>query len=125
MKVPLTDKEGSTSESSPKVSPCDDEKAIGEISSMMSPPSSEKPTKPSSQKVHACDINIIFTDNDILFGEIIHVNRPLYIVGHVLEKMINRILIDEGSRVNILPIHTLKELVIMSGVHSEGHLYIQ
>ncbi|KAH0650357.1 hypothetical protein KY284_030269 [Solanum tuberosum] len=45
--------------------------------------------------------------------------------GHVLEKKINRILIDEGSGVNILPIHTLKELGITTGELSESHLLIQ
>ncbi|KAH0725018.1 hypothetical protein KY284_000883 [Solanum tuberosum] len=46
-------------------------------------------------------------------------------VGHVLEKKINRILIDEGSRVNILPIHTLKELDIMTEELSGSCLLIQ
>ncbi|KAH0656188.1 hypothetical protein KY285_031070 [Solanum tuberosum] len=46
-------------------------------------------------------------------------------VGHVLEKKINRILIDEGSGVNILPIHTLKELGITTGELSESRLLIQ
>ncbi|KAH0722357.1 hypothetical protein KY290_005034 [Solanum tuberosum] len=45
--------------------------------------------------------------------------------GPVLEKKINRILIDEGSGVNILPIHTLKELGITTGELSESHLLIQ
>lgn len=42
-------------------------------------------------------------------------------MGHVLEKKINRILIDEG----ILPIHTLKEIDITTGELSESHLLIQ
>ncbi|XP_015064486.1 uncharacterized protein LOC107009658 [Solanum pennellii] len=46
-------------------------------------------------------------------------------VGHVLEKKINRILIDEGSGVNILQIHTLKELGIKTGELSESRLLIQ
>ncbi|XP_049359184.1 uncharacterized protein LOC125823856 [Solanum verrucosum] len=115
-KVPSTDKEGTTSESSPKVSPSDDEKTTREISSMMNPSPSEKPIEPSSHEVHAY--------NDLLFGETLH-NRPLYMVGHVLEKKINKILIDEGSGVNILPIHTLKELGITTGELSESRLLIQ
>ena len=67
-----------------------------------------------SQEAHVCDTKITFMDNDLLFGETLH-NRPLYMVGHVLEKKINRILIDEGFGVNILPIHTLKELGITIG----------
>ncbi|KAH0636561.1 hypothetical protein KY289_036476 [Solanum tuberosum] len=96
MKVSPTDREETTRESSPKVSPSGEEKATREISSMMSPSSSEKPIEPSSQEAHTCDTKITFTDNDLLFGETLH-NLPLYMVGHVREKKINRILIDEGS----------------------------
>ncbi|KAH0776472.1 hypothetical protein KY290_007883 [Solanum tuberosum] len=46
-------------------------------------------------------------------------------VGLVLEKKINKILIDEGSGVNILPIHTLKELSILTEELSESRLLIQ
>ncbi|XP_015068882.1 uncharacterized protein LOC107013500 [Solanum pennellii] len=90
----------------------------------MSLSSSEKSIELSSQEAHVCDTKITFTDNDLLFGETLH-NRPLYMVGHVLEKKINRILIDEGSGVNILPIHTLKELGITTGELSESRLLIQ
>ncbi|KAH0729704.1 hypothetical protein KY290_000837 [Solanum tuberosum] len=152
MKVSPTEKDGTTSELSPQVSPSDEEEAMREIPSimsssssekpidllpkkhmhvamreipsMMSPLSFEKPIEPSSQEAHACDTKIIFTDNDLLFGETLH-NRPLYMVGHVLEKKINRILIDEGSGVNILPIHTFKELDITTEELSESCLLIQ
>ena len=43
----------------------------------------------------------------------------------MLEKKINRILIDEGSGVNIFPIHTLNELGITTGELSESRLLIQ
>ncbi|TMW82744.1 hypothetical protein EJD97_005077, partial [Solanum chilense] len=91
MKVPPTIKEGTTSESSPIVSPGEEEKETREISEMMSLSSSEKSIELSSKKAHVCDTKITFTDNDLLFGEELH-NRPLYMVGHVLEKKINRIL---------------------------------
>ena len=81
---------------------------------MMSLSSSEKSIELSSQEAHVCDTKITFKDNDFLFGEELH-NRPLYMVGHVPEKKINRILIDEGSGVNILPIHTLKYLASQLG----------
>ena len=123
MNVPPIVKEGTTSESSPKVSPRE-EKKTREISEMMSLSSSEKSIELSSQEAHVCDTKITFTDNDLLFGEILH-NRPFYMVGHVLEKKINRILIDDGSGVNILPIHTLKELGITTGELSESRLLIQ
>ena len=124
MKVPPTVKEGTTSESSPKVSPGEEEKETREISELMSLSSSEKSIELSFQEAHVCDTKITFTDNDLLFGEALH-NRPLHMVGHVLEKKINRILIDEGSGVNILPIHTLKELGITTGELSESRLLIQ
>ncbi|KAH0652791.1 hypothetical protein KY289_030469 [Solanum tuberosum] len=124
MKASPTDKEGTKSESSPKLSPSDEEGTTREISSMMSPWYFEKPIEPSSQELRACDTKITFIDYDILFGETLN-NLPLYMVGHVLEKKINRILIDEGSRVNILPINTLKELGITTEELSESHLLIQ
>ena len=98
MKAPPTGREGIMSVSSPKVYPSDEEKATSKISAMMTLSSSEKFIEPPSQEAHACDTKITFTDNDLLFGEALH-NRPLYMMGHVLEKKINRILIDEGSGV--------------------------
>ncbi|KAH0641873.1 hypothetical protein KY285_032739 [Solanum tuberosum] len=124
MKVPPTNKEGTTSESSPKVSPSDDENITREISSMMSLSPFETPIEPFSQEAHACDTKITFTDKDLLFGETLH-NHPLYMAGHMLEKKINRILIEEGSGVNILPIHTLKELDTTTGELSESRLLKQ
>ncbi|TMW84756.1 hypothetical protein EJD97_024455, partial [Solanum chilense] len=91
MKVPPTVKEGITSESSPKVSPGKEEKETREISEMRSLSSSEKYIELSTQEAHVCDTKITFTDYDLLFGETLH-NRPLYMVGHVLEKKVNRIL---------------------------------
>ena len=55
VKAPSTIKEGTSSESSLKVSPSDEEKATREISAMMSLSSSEKSTEPSFQEAHACD----------------------------------------------------------------------
>ena len=121
--MPPTVKEGTTSEPSPKVSPSEEVKETRKISEMMSLSSSEKSIELSYQEAHVCNTKITFTDNDLLFGEALH-NRPLYMVGHVLEKKINRILIDEGSGVNILPIHTMKELGITTGELSESRLLI-
>ena len=64
MKMPPTVKEGTTSESSPKVSPGEEEQ---EISEMMSLSSSEKSIELSSQEAHVCDTKITFTYNDHLF----------------------------------------------------------
>ncbi|TMX02712.1 hypothetical protein EJD97_020243, partial [Solanum chilense] len=88
---PTGQEEGTTTEASPKVSPSSKEKATREISSIISPSSFEKSIEPSSQEAHVCDTKITFTDDDLLFSETLH-NRSLYMVGHVLEKKINRIL---------------------------------
>ncbi|KAL0387545.1 UNVERIFIED_CONTAM: hypothetical protein Sradi_2636300 [Sesamum radiatum] len=56
-----------------------------------------------------CMSTIIFTDEDLLLGSKPH-NRPLFVAGYVHEQKVNRILIDEGSAVNILPLRILKEL---------------
>ncbi|XP_030934588.1 uncharacterized protein LOC115960030 [Quercus lobata] len=55
--------------------------------------------------------SIIFTDDDRLLGSKIH-NRPLFVTGYIREQEVNRILIDGGSAVNILPLKILKELGI-------------
>ncbi|KAL4651247.1 hypothetical protein ACB092_01G145500 [Castanea dentata] len=59
----------------------------------------------------ACWSSIIFTDDDRLLGPKIH-NRPLFVTGYIREQRVNRILIDGGSAVNILPLKILKELGI-------------
>jgi len=55
-----------------------------------------------------CTIEISFTNIDLLLGSKLY-NWPLFIKGHVDEKMVNRILVDDGSTVNILPHKTMKE----------------
>ncbi|KAA0054170.1 ty3-gypsy retrotransposon protein [Cucumis melo var. makuwa] len=44
---------------------------------------------------------IDFSDEDLLLGSKLH-NRPLYVSGYVREKRVDRILIDNGSTVNIM-----------------------
>ncbi|TMX05468.1 hypothetical protein EJD97_019474 [Solanum chilense] len=69
IKVRPTLKEGTTSESSQKVCPGEEEKETREISEMISLSSSEKSIQLSSQEAYVCDTKITFTDNDLLFGE--------------------------------------------------------
>ncbi|XP_059316492.1 uncharacterized protein LOC132067311 [Lycium ferocissimum] len=102
----------------------DKEEANDESLSTLSLSSSEELAESSSKEVHTCDTRITFTDDDLLLGETLH-NRPLYMVGYALEKRINRILIDDGSGVNILPIRTMKELGITTEELSESRLMIQ
>ncbi|KAL0405353.1 UNVERIFIED_CONTAM: hypothetical protein Slati_3849200 [Sesamum latifolium] len=58
-----------------------------------------------------CMTSITFIDEDLLLGSRPH-NRPLFMAGYAREQKVNRILIDGGSVVNILPLRTLKELGI-------------
>jgi hypothetical protein len=59
-----------------------------------------------------CTIEISFTNIDLLLGSKLY-NWPLFIKGHVDEKMVNRILVDDGSTINILPHKTMKEHEIL------------
>ncbi|KAI3457318.1 hypothetical protein Pfo_013981 [Paulownia fortunei] len=52
-------------------------------------------------------------------------NRPLFITGYTREQKVNRILIDGGSAVNILPLRTLKELGISMDELANSRLMIQ
>ena len=65
----------------------------------------------SSSNIVACMVAITFNDDDLLLGSMPH-NRPLFIFGYARERKINRILLDRGSIINILPLHMLKELAI-------------
>jgi len=47
-----------------------------------------------------CTTEISFNDEDLLLRSKLH-NRPLFIKGYVNKKMVNRILVDDGSAVNI------------------------
>ncbi|KAL0423266.1 UNVERIFIED_CONTAM: hypothetical protein Sradi_0861400 [Sesamum radiatum] len=52
-------------------------------------------------------------------------NRRLFVAGYVREQKVNRILIDGGSAVNILPLRILKELGIPIDELSNNRLMIQ
>ncbi|KAL0420231.1 UNVERIFIED_CONTAM: hypothetical protein Slati_3046000 [Sesamum latifolium] len=71
-----------------------------------------------------CMSTITFTDEDLLLGSKPH-NPPLFVAGYVREQKVNRILIDGGSAVNILPLRILKELGIPTDELSNSHLMIQ
>ncbi|KAL0457875.1 UNVERIFIED_CONTAM: hypothetical protein Slati_0414700 [Sesamum latifolium] len=65
--------------------------------------------KEDSSDTDDCMSTITFTDEDLLLGSKPH-NHPLFVAGYVREQKVNRILIDGGSAVNILPLRILKEL---------------
>ncbi|KAL0361615.1 UNVERIFIED_CONTAM: hypothetical protein Sradi_3846000 [Sesamum radiatum] len=67
--------------------------------------------KEDSSDADDCMSTITFTDEDLLLGSKPH-NRPLFVAGYVREQKVNRILIDGGFAVNILPLRILKELEI-------------
>jgi hypothetical protein len=73
---------------------------------------------------NVCTTKISFNDEDLLLGSKLH-SRPLFIKGYVDEKMVNCILVDDGSTVNILPIKTMKELEIPIDELFPSHLMIQ
>ncbi|KAL0349900.1 UNVERIFIED_CONTAM: hypothetical protein Sradi_4139200 [Sesamum radiatum] len=67
--------------------------------------------KEDSSDADDCISTITFTDEDLLLGSKPH-NCPLFVAGYVREQKVNRILIDGGFAVNILPLRILKELEI-------------
>ncbi|XP_049370599.1 uncharacterized protein LOC125835509 [Solanum verrucosum] len=95
-------------------------------------PKVENPSCPSPKDApqsypgveNACMAKITFSDDDLLFCDTFH-NRPLFMVGFAREKRVNRILVDEGTGINILPIHTMKELGISTTDLTDSRLMIQ
>jgi hypothetical protein len=57
------------------------------------------------------DMKIFFKNKDLSLGSKLH-NLSLFIKGYVIKKIVNCILVNDGSTVNILPIKNLKELGI-------------
>ncbi|KAL0293308.1 UNVERIFIED_CONTAM: hypothetical protein Sradi_6945100 [Sesamum radiatum] len=80
--------------------------------------------KEDSSNTDDCMSTITFIDEDLLLGSKPH-NRHLFVAGYVREQKVNRILIDGGSAVNILPLRILKELEIPTDELSNSHLMIQ
>ncbi|KAL0291991.1 UNVERIFIED_CONTAM: hypothetical protein Scaly_2610300 [Sesamum calycinum] len=66
--------------------------------------------KEGSSNDDDCMSTITFTNEDLLLGSKPH-NRPLFVAGYLCEQKVNRILIDRGSAVNVLPLQILKELM--------------
>ena len=60
-----------------------------------------------TQECYACSPDLTFTNEDLLLGFTPH-NCPLYVFGYACEQQIDRILIDRGSAVNILPKMTIR-----------------
>ncbi|KAA0039557.1 uncharacterized protein E5676_scaffold775G00710 [Cucumis melo var. makuwa] len=69
-------------------------------------------------------MSIDFSYEDLLLGSKLH-NRPLYVSGYVREQRVDRILVDNGSAVNIMPKSTMRQLGILMEELSNSKLIIQ
>ena len=76
------------------------------------------------QECYVCSSNLTFTYEDLLLSSKPH-NRPLYVSGYAHEQNINRILVDGGSVVNILPKMTMRRLGLIMEELSHSRLVIQ
>ena len=72
----------------------------------------------------ACMTGITFFDEDLQLGFANH-NRPLYVTGMIGDKRINRLLLDCGSTVNLLPLRVLRAIGITRNQFSPTLLTIQ
>ncbi|XP_057251982.1 uncharacterized protein LOC130591977 [Beta vulgaris subsp. vulgaris] len=78
----------------------------------------------SSAKCTSCNFALAFTDEDLLLGSKPH-NRPLFVAGYIFGQRVNRILVDGGSAVNIMPKSTMIDLGITMEDLSDSRLMIQ
>ncbi|KAL4649813.1 hypothetical protein ACB092_01G041900 [Castanea dentata] len=81
-------------------------------------------TLQQTQECCACSPDLTFTEEDLLLGSKPH-NRPLYVSGYSCEQKIDRILIDGGSAINILPKMTMRQLGLAMEELSHNRLVIQ
>ncbi|KAM1099067.1 hypothetical protein ACFX15_005449 [Malus domestica] len=72
----------------------------------------------------AIEDTIYFTDEDLLLGSKPH-NRPLFVSGYVREHKVNRMLVDGGSAINIMPKSTMTTIGIKADELSLSRLLIQ
>ncbi|KAM2981393.1 hypothetical protein FF2_012699 [Malus domestica] len=72
----------------------------------------------------AIEDTIHFTDEDLLLGSKPH-NRPLFVSGYVREHKVNRMLVDGGSAINIMPKSTMTTIGIKADELSLSRLLIQ
>ena len=72
----------------------------------------------------SCMTCITFTDDDLQLGVEYH-NRPLYVIGKIGDTQVNRIMLDCGSAVNLLPLKTLHAMGMSAKHLSPSMLTIQ
>ena len=71
-----------------------------------------------------CHDRMTFIDEDLLLGSKPH-NRPLFVSGYTRGERVSRILIDDGSAVNIMPKGMMSHLNISMEELSKSRLVIQ
>ena len=81
-------------------------------------------TLQQTQECYACYPDLTFTDEDLLLGFKPY-NHPLYVSSYAREQNIDRILIDGGSAVKILPKMTMRRVGLTMEELSHSHLVIQ
>ena len=60
-------------------------------------------------EVAYCMSTITFTEDDMMLGEKEH-NRPLMVTGYINDRQIKRIMTDNGSAMNLIPLSVLSKL---------------
>ena len=81
-------------------------------------------TTETSKFCASCLAAITFGEDDFLLGSKFH-NRPLYVIGEVGGTIFNRILLDCGSAVNLIPLKTLHAIGMSARQLSPSMLTIQ
>ena len=81
-------------------------------------------TLQQTQECYTCSLDLTFTDEDLLLSSKPH-NHPLYVSGYAREQKIDRILIDGGLAVNILPKMTMRRLGLTMEELSHSRFVIQ
>ncbi|TYK02888.1 uncharacterized protein E5676_scaffold968G00270 [Cucumis melo var. makuwa] len=113
---------GDHQDENPGVVACHAINATEEESISLTASSSSAPTA-TYESTPYC-ISIDFSDEDLLLGSKLH-NRPLYVSGYVREQRVDRILVDNGLAVNIMPKSTMRQLGILMEELSNSKLVIQ
>ncbi|CAH9078027.1 unnamed protein product [Cuscuta europaea] len=95
-----------------------------ESSSKCSSPTSAKKEDVKTQNSTSYATDIVFKDEDLMLGATPH-NRPLFVEGYTCGQRFKRIMIDQGSVVNILTVQAMKDLGISIDELSQSRLMIQ
>jgi len=72
----------------------------------------------------SCNMVVTFTNDDILLGPKRH-NRPLFVAGYIKRQEVDRILVDGGSVINIMPKSKMHDLGITIEELSKSRTMIQ